>query len=123
MRCHEFCQRVPHHSEDLAILFIGMPLGCLAISCVPHGNRAGVEDAQVVPQMAVARTYISPFITSPPLTGVDGLVQEPIKDCLTLIFWLMNESETYLHMQAGAKQHRCGAVPRHDHVFHKIQVV
>jgi len=115
---------------------------------------SGVEDAQVVPRMAVARTYISPFITSPPLTGVDGQVcchllsllpspflaqaasgmvtihvtdirfpnftpfsgwdkwlidnltcsycvqvQEPIEDCLTLIFWLMNESQTYLHMQ------------------------
>jgi len=41
MCCHEFCQHVPHHSEDLAVLFIGMPLGCLAVSCVPHGNRAG----------------------------------------------------------------------------------
>ena len=32
MCCHEFCQRVPHHSEDLAVLFIGMPLGCLTVA-------------------------------------------------------------------------------------------
>ncbi|XP_066331470.1 uncharacterized protein [Miscanthus floridulus] len=43
MCCHEFCQHVAHHSEDLAVLFIGMPLGCLTVSCVPHGNRAGLR--------------------------------------------------------------------------------
>jgi len=69
MCCHEFCQRVPHHSEDLAVLFIGMPLGCLTVSCVPHGNRAGWSGLYSVILFLLLLLYTSlPCFSSLPCT-------------------------------------------------------